>query len=245
MLTRMVSSGLLAGVIAGLCVTVIETRTTVPLILEAERYETARHDHAWGDAVDEARVVLAHSHGTSGAHPEFAQAPGVQRIAFSAVATIGAAVGFALMLLAVMLASGAGITARSGALWGAAGFVAAGLAPAFGLAPALPGSAEIDLVSRQLWWIATATATAAGLWGLWRWRTAGPVIACLALISLPHLAGAPGEHQYASMVPAELAAHFTATSLAVQAILWGLVGALSGAAWGWLEPGNPSARSPA
>ena len=242
MLTRLLASGLLAGVIAGVLVAGIELATTVPLILEAERYENAASHaghHASATVPHDALIHRIH-----GGEPHDVDAPSVaerqpltlRRAGLTAIATAGTAAGFALMLLALMLASGAQITPPTAALWGAAGFAATGLAPAFGLAPELPGSAEIDLHARQLWWLATAATTAFGLWGLWRWRTLGPGIGCLALIAIPHVAGAPVAHAYASAVPAELAARFAASSLGIQAILWTTLGALSG--WFWLRLGR-------
>jgi len=65
----------------------------------------------------------------------------LQRIAFTSIATIATAAGFALILLAGMLISGDEITVKTAFVWSLAAFVAAGLAPALGLAPELPGSA--------------------------------------------------------------------------------------------------------
>ena len=49
------------------------------------------------------------------------------------------------------------------------------------------------------------------------------------LIALPHIVGAPHPHEYVSTAPAELAGHFAATSLAVTAIFWAVLGYASGA----------------
>jgi predicted cobalt transporter CbtA len=49
------------------------------------------------------------------------------------------------------------------------------------------------------------------------------------LIAVPHIIGAPHPHEFVSTAPAELAGHFAATSLAVTAIFWGVLGYLSGA----------------
>lgn len=240
MMTRLLFSGLAGGVFAGICVAAIESVTTTPLILKAEVYEKAAegHNHAAVKSFNGVPVVFAHA--TSEAAPaatakdapkEWEPEEGMQRTLFTSTATIGAAVGFALMLLAVMLASEAPITTSTAALWGAAGFVVTGLAPGMGLAPELPGSVSADLLARQLWWVSTAAMTAFGLWSMWRWRTIGPVLGGVALLAIPQIWGAPQPAQFASTVPAELASHFTSSSLAVQAILWVLVGAFSGLFW--------------
>ncbi len=231
MLMRLLSSGLAAGVLAGICVAGIQSVTTTPLILKAEVYEHAAegHKHAGLRTPSGAAIILAHDHeatATSAVEDTVAS-----RTALTTTATVGAAVGFALMLLAVMLASGIVITPQMGVLWGAAGFVVTGLAPALGLAPELPGSLAADLNARQIWWVMTAAMTAAGLWSMWRWQTIGPVLGGIALLMIPHVWGAPHLAEFASTVPAELASRFTATSLAVHAILWLLIGVLTGLFW--------------
>lgn len=253
MLTRLLSAGLLAGALAGLCVAALQQVTTVPLILKAETYEhkdgapASRHEHSLRDAHG-AALILVHAPADGNADAaadaeEWAPEDGLQRTLFTSTATVATAVGFALMLLAVMAASGAPITASTGALWGAAGFVATGLASGLGLAPELPGSVSADLVSRQIWWIGTAAATAAGLWLIWRGRSVAALALALAMIAAPHIIGAPHAQKFGSTVPAELASHFTSVSLGVHAILWVTVGALAGAFWAWQD--RVSARTPA
>lgn len=246
MLTRMMAAGLLAGVVSGLFVSGMQHVTTVPLILRAEAYEKlsvkpAAHDHSSlrtpeTDQAGEPKLVFVHTDapantGAAQAAPAWAPADGLERTVATSVATIGTAAGFAMMLLALMLASGTTITPRDAALWGVAGFFITGLAPGIGLPPELPGSAAADLVSRQIWWLATAVSTAAGIWLMF--RTSGParLAAGMALIAAPHLFGAPFPSEYASTAPAELAGRFTSASLAVHAVLWILVGATSGYFW--------------
>ena len=118
-----------------------------------------------------------------------------------------------------------------GLLWGFAGFVAVGLAPALGLAPELPGSAAGDLLLRQFWWVATAVASAIGLYLLIRQPQPSAKAAGVALLIAPHLIGAPRPAAFESTAPAELAASFAATSLVVHALLWCLVGV--GVGWFW------------
>lgn len=238
MLTRILAVGLLAGVLSGLLVSGLQQATTVPLILEAEVYEKAaekaeKAQHSSWTGGDHARVILVHGDmsGEAGQAEAWEPADGFERTAYTTTATVGAAVGFALMLLAAMLASGAEISPRSAALWGLGAFVATGLAPGLGLAPELPGAAAADLLSRQIWWAGTAFATATGIWLLFRSSGLAMLALGVALIALPHLIGAPHIHEFKSTAPAELAGHFTSTSLALHAILWVLVGALAGYFW--------------
>lgn len=231
MLHRLLWAALFAGIVAGLATAVLQHFTTTPLILEAERYES-------GTAPDTAALqapallVLVHAHSD---HPEdaegWAPADGLERTLYTALATIGTAFGFALILLSAMVLARAPITARSGLLWGLAGFAAAGLAPALGLAPELPGSAAAALEARQAWWAATALATAAGLWLVLRVASPLAIVGGLILIALPQIVGAPHPGGFTSTVPAELAGHFAAASLVVMAVLWALTGTLAG--WMW------------
>jgi cobalt transporter subunit CbtA len=234
MLMRILATGLMAGVLAGGIVAGLQYVTTTPLILKAETFENAGgggHGHG----------APAHSHEAGAA--EWAPRDGLERTAFTALATVGVGVGFAFMLLAVLLASGVTPTARTGLAWAAAAFVATGLAPALGLPPELPGSAAADLMARQIWWIGTVAATGLGIWLIARASGAPMVAAGLAMIVAPHLIGAPHPHDYASAAPAEIAGQFTAASLAVHAVLWVLVGTIAG--WLWQRADSRAASSPA
>jgi len=222
MLTRLIGVALLAGLLAGVVTALIQYRLIEPLILSAETLEKAPPNHVGMDMP---------------ATPAFAKNSAeamLSRVGVTAVATVGVAVGYALMLLASMLGSEARIDVRTGLIWGACGFAACGLAPALGLAPELPGSAAADLTARQIWWIATAFATACGLWlvlcGGKQWMAALGVLLLLA----PQIIGAPQPAAPSSTVPAETAAAFAARSLGTQAMLWLLIGSTTG--WLWSRP---------
>jgi cobalt transporter subunit CbtA len=217
---RLLAVGLLAGLLAGLAVAVLQHVATTPLILAAEVYEdAAAHAHA-----GEATAANEHAH-------EWEPAPGLERTAATSVATAVTATGYAFLLLALMLLAGEKIEPRRAALWGACAFAATGLATSLGLAPELPGSAEGELGARQLWWIATAACTGAGLFALLRVEPPLAKALGLALVLAPHLVGAPQPPAPESTVPAELAARFTATSIALHAVLWVLVGVAVGFVW--------------
>jgi cobalt transporter subunit CbtA len=255
MITRVLAVGLLAGLIAGLCVAVLQTVTTTPLILEAEVFEKADEAKAEGASVwygsgrgsvaSEARVILVHAeaHGATAGGAEEAWAPrdGLERTLYASTATIATAIGFALILLAGMLAARDPIDERRAIAWAAAGFVVTGLAPCLGLSPEVPGMAAADLVGRQEWWLATALATAVGLWLIL--RTDSILLRLLAVVILlaPHVWGAPHiAEEHVSSVPAHLAAQFAATSLAVQATLWLLTGFFVGFLWRRMGAGHGS-----
>ncbi|WP_072394809.1 CbtA family protein [Hyphomicrobium sp. CS1GBMeth3] len=245
MITRLLAAALAAGFAAGLVVAVLQHFTTTPLIIAAEAYEgAAAHHHASVRAptveMYGARLILAHA-GNDGAEGEegaWAPADGFERTFYTSTVTVATAVGFAFLLLAALLVSGESIDTRRALAWAAGGFVVTGLAPALGLPPELPGMLAADLIDRQVWWIGTAVATAAGLWLVLRSPGFGLPALGIALLVLPHAIGAPHPAEVeASRVPAELAARFASASLAVHAVLWALTGALVG--WFWQRNESP------
>ena len=110
------------------------------------------------------------------------------------------------------------------------GFLAATVAPGAGLAPELPGMPAGDLVSRQIWWVATIIATGAGIFLIATRRELRWLAAAVALIALPHIIGAPQPLTHETAVPAGLAASFAANTIAASAVLWSLIGLFLGLA---------------
>ena len=205
-------AALIGGISAGAVASVIQAGKMWPLIAAAEQFEAtaARHDHGAAEPVWS---------------PE-----GRLRPTLTVLFNIAAGLGFGLILNALTrlwtLRSGRPFTASDGILWGAAGFAAFSLAPAFGMPPELPGMASGELLDRQLWWLATGCCTAGGIaflvYSPGIWRSAG-----IALIVLPHLIGAPRADEYGS-VPGEMAAAFATASLAASAVFWVVLGWVSG-----------------
>lgn len=212
---RIFATGLVAGAVCGGAVCIVQHFTTTPLLLRAEQFE-----HGAGTATETAAAADALS------------AAAVRRTMSTAVTTVLLAMGFALILSGVFaLHPGLPtVDAAAGVLWGAAGFAVFMLAPALGMPPAVPGAAAAELGARQGWWLATAAATAVGLWLLVFGGLKTVRAAAVALLALPHVAGAPAATVVApSELPAELAARFAATTLAVGALFWVLLGAVTAA----------------
>jgi cobalt transporter subunit CbtA len=241
MLKRILTAAILAGAVGGLFASALQGLRLAPLIHEAEVYEqaaqaaaTAPHDHASLPPHDHAPLVTreqaaqaAHDPGQDhGEGAEWMPAEDFARTAFTALANVVAAIGFGL-LLAVCYALNGDVDAKRGVVWGLAGFAAFHLAPSLGLPPELPGAAAAALYDRQIWWIATAAATAGGLATAVFARGRAAKAAGIALIVLPHIIGAPAP-EGPSAVPAELAASFVAGSLAVAAAFWALLGGMTG-----------------
>lgn len=214
MLRRLLITGLAAGFVAGLLVTALQSLQTVPLIHLAELYESGELIH--GDAAPavspETEALGGHEHG-QGDEPE-----GLARLGLTLLANVVTGVGFGLLL-----ACAVGLFGRTrlwqGLLWGLGGFLAFAALPALGLPPKLPGMEAGPLVERQLWWVATAAASVAGLGLLAFARPLWLKPLGLVVLALPHLIGAPlgsGE----SAVPPELAQRFVVASLATAALFW-------------------------
>ncbi|MBO6520098.1 MAG: CbtA family protein [Rhodospirillales bacterium] len=222
MIGRILLAAVAAGLIAGAFVSGAQMLKVVPLIYAAEAYEapapgaeTHSHDNATADH--------SHDHGAA-----YMPDDGFERIGLTALTNIVLGAGFALLIAAGMTLRGRATNWRLGLIWGAAGFLSFSFLPALGLPPELPGMAAADLTGRQLWWVMTVAASAGGLALIafspnWPLRFLGA-----AMLSIPHLVGAPHPHEFSGGVPAELAAQFVATSLVTAGLFWLLLGALTG-----------------
>ncbi len=237
MFKRLFACALFAGLGAGALAALIELTFVVPLIHEAELYETGAlvhfgaagaHPPAALGAVPLTGLVADHDHDSAAT---------AENPALRGLGTFGSFLisytGFALLLVAGFALAdrfGHRVTARNGVIWGLCGFIAVQLAPSFGLPPELPGGAGAALDLRQVWWICCVLATATGL-GLFAFgRNALALGAGAGLLALPHLIGAPTA-AYAGVAPPELSAHFVARVLGSGAASWALLGTMAGAIW--------------
>jgi cobalt transporter subunit CbtA len=209
-----------AGLVAGLALTAVQQFATVPLILHAETYEHA------------APAPTAHAHppGTAAHHHDagWSPAPGVERFAYTALANVVGAIGFAVLLVVASEIAGGIANWRQGVFWGLGGFAAVTLAPSLGLPPELPGMPAADLLARQIWWIATAVLTAGGLALAVFRRSLPAAVAGLILILTPHLIGAPQPAQFDTTVPPALARNFVVAVVMSSLVFWVLLGGLAG-----------------
>jgi cobalt transporter subunit CbtA len=212
----------IAGALAGLCMTVAQQVTTVPLILKAEVYE--ERGAATAPAQESSPAAHEHEHGDEGWKP----ADGFERTAFSVAANIVTGIGFALLLVAVSELAGGIADWRQGILWGLAGFAVFTLAPGLGLPPELPAMPAADLVPRQIWWAGTALATAIALALLFYRRSLLSAVAAIALLVVPHLIGAPEPESYATTIPESLHHNFVIAVVLTTLLFWVLLGGLAG-----------------
>ena len=225
---RLILSALLVGFLAGMLATAVQLWHVVPIIQSAELFEAPP-----------AAVPVHGQAGHQHSEDEWAPADGVQRSSFTLISNVLTAIGFALVLLAAMVASlnrgaAAKLDWRHGLLWAGAGYAVFFAAPALGLPPEIPGAAAAPLQSRQLWWVMTVVLTASGLgiaaFGKSPWRWAG-----LLLLVVPHLIGAPHPQtaMFADQPPAaaaeltRLARQFISATAIANAALWLTLGLAS------------------
>ncbi len=248
MLNKIVMTALLAGLVAGLFVGAAQMVRTVPLIIYAEQFENgevgeeapaaapatpvAAHDHASHDhgAVQVAPVQTEVSDGHSHSHDgdDWMPEDGLERTFYTFLSSVLLGVGMASILVGGIVLSHRRVDFKEGIIWGLCGFAAFYLAPSFGLPPEMPGMMAADVIERQIWWIGTAIATAAGFALVFfvpaHWAKAVAVF----LIVVPHVIGAPHVEVEPGLIPAELAAEYTVASLVTVGLFWVMLGGLTG-----------------
>lgn len=224
-LRRVLLAALFAGVLSGAFAAALHQLATVPLILEAEKYEHAA-PRAAAVGLPSGGLPKAAEHRHS---PEDAWAPetGLERALSTLAADLLAGIGFALLLASGMALRGGEIAWRRGLFWGLAGFLAFTVAPGLGLPPDIPGTESGPLLARQLWWAATAGMTAGGLALLAFTRRKLTAAAAVVLLALPHLYGAPLLYSEAA-APPSLARQFVATATVASLLFWAALGATTG-----------------
>lgn len=236
MIRNLFAAALLAALCAGLVTAAIQHFRVTPIILHAETFEGegghshgsaavgADHEHAQGTAEHTHDVVAA----TEAEPAEWAPQDGFERTAYTTLATVLAAAGFALVIGAISMFANIPVTFANGFLWGIAGFLAFSLAPAYGLAPELPGMPAAEVFPRQLWWAGTALATGGAILLLAKTRAGWAFAVAAALVIIPHIVGAPVAPDEPSGVPAHLATEFAAVTLGTALVFWLLLGSLFG-----------------
>jgi cobalt transporter subunit CbtA len=143
-LFRTLYTALVAGVAAGVLLFVLQSWTTLPLIHQAERYETAQAS------------VHAHSHANEPSDNQLVRA------AYTTTGDVLVGIGFGMLLAAMYALSGkSGLV--PGLLWGLAGFATFHLGPALVVPPSIPALELAPLSIRQAAWLVAAFSTGLGL----------------------------------------------------------------------------------
>lgn len=222
---------LLAGIVAGAAGWGVHMFGTTPLILDAEVYEQAAESAAEPTTAEStaAEPAVADDQGHHHDAGAWEPADGWERALYTLGADVVAGVGFAFLLTAAIVFFGKGADWRRGILWGLAGFACFTLSPAIGLPPELPGTEAAPLLDRQLWWIGTVIATAAGLFAVARMRNVVGLVIAAVLIAMPHVIGAPQPAAPGGLAPEELEHKFILVAIGSSLVFWLLLGVLTGA----------------
>ncbi|MEE2746639.1 MAG: CbtA family protein [Pseudomonadota bacterium] len=213
------SSGLFAGLLAGVFAGFLQLFFVQPVLLHAELYETGKV------LQNGAEAVLA--------NPEVVGLD-IMRDSLSLLFSVAIYCGFGLILVSLMaLATRRGfeVSARKGVVWGIAGFVAVHLAPGFSLFPELPGMASGDLFGRQIWWYSTVLFAVIGIWIVVFSNNWKLWVVALVLLFLPHVIGAPHPIKYTGPAPTELGSLFSARVFGVTFLAWVILGLSAGYFW--------------
>ena len=239
MFNRILFVALVAGTITGFVVTAVQTSTSIPLIFFAETLENTAGD---GAMVADHFHVLPQEHLHEGGHHGGAETwtpeIGLERMFWTMVTNVLLGFGAGLLIAAGLvldnLVGRKSVHSLAGLAWGGAAFLAFSLAPALGLPPELPGTAAADVGARQVWWIGTALATAAGL-ALMVYGRPVWVIVAIGLFILPHAIGAPHPEVHRALVTDDVQRQFIVASLGSSAVFWLLLGYLTSALMGRMD----------
>ena len=203
----MLSTALVAGVLAGLCLFVLQRSLTLPLIRSAETFEK-----------------------TGGLESSDAFAMEPLRSISTALGDVLMAIGFGLIVAGIYTVIGSGGW-KPGLLIGLAGFVTFDMAPALVVPAAVPGMEVASLSLRQTAWLVAVGSAAMGiilffflsglarLFGLLFFVVPGVVFRLLVRLGTP-----------STPVPslASIDRAFVTRTLGVMLVFWLILGALSG-----------------
>ena len=171
---KILLASLLAGLISGGMLGILQQFTTTPIIIAAEAYE-----------ISEPAAPTEPGEQEQGWAPR----DGLERFLYSMLAAIVIACAYALLLQSAMSLTGRA-NVRNGILWGLAGYAVFFVAPSLGLSPEIPGTQAAALEGRQVWWLATIAMTAAGL-GILVFGKKLVKLAGIPLLLVPQFLGAP------------------------------------------------------
>lgn len=200
---RIILAALAVGFVAACFSTIVQMATVSPIIFASEAFEVAEpaqkavavaghhgESHGHGHGHDD------HGHGHGHHHSEDAWAPadGAERTFYTLLSNALAGIGFAALMLAVMVflqvKGKTSLTPLKGAAWGVASFLIFFAAPGLGLPPEIPGIEAAAIENRQGWWFLAVAGTTVGLYLIAFGSKALKVVGLLAL-AIPHIVGAP------------------------------------------------------
>lgn len=252
LLRRLIWLALVAAVLVGTAHWLLVQWQAAPIIFAAEAMEDRKvsaalnvpsghaHGHQYGSAAS----------GDSHVHEPWKPADGLERSAWTWMASVLLQFGLALgLLVAIAFASrkesAAAAPMRTSLVLAAAGFFCLFAWPALGLPPEIPGMDAARLGSRQAWWAlgagcaVSAVASAVLLRASWRWVMAVTLLGIPFVVEAPHIASDPFvSFDESTATQLRLLAHrFVWVTVGLSLIQWVLLGLTCGVlAQRWLLP---------
>jgi len=214
MVKNLFVSAICAGIVAGLTAALLQFIFVIPVLLEGELFESGARLHFGSNGSPQS------DRGVPGLGDDWGRHS--MTVAFNIITYTGYGLILAAMISYTAL-KGSIIPSRQGVIWGLCGFIAVQLAPAIGLPPELPGTIAAEVGPRQMWWLGTIVATAAGM-GLIAFGRSYLPLGGIAIMLIPHLVGAPHLNTFFGVAPPELAAEFATLSLGTSAAGWAVLG---------------------
>ena len=214
MVKNLFVSAICAGLVAGLIAALLQFIFVIPVLLEGELFESGARLHFGSNGSPQS------DRGVPGLGDDWGRHS--MTVAFNIITYTGYGLILAAMISYTAL-KGSIIPSRQGVIWGLCGFIAVQLAPAIGLPPELPGTIAAEVGPRQMWWLGTIVATAAGM-GLIAFGRSYLPLGGIAIMLIPHLVGAPHLNTFFGVAPPELAAEFATLSLGTSAAGWAVLG---------------------
>ena len=214
MVKNLFVSAICAGIVAGLTAALLQFIFVIPVLLEGELFESGARLHFGSNGSPQS------DRGVPGLGDDWGRHS--MTVAFNIITYTGYGLILAAMISYTAL-KGSIIPSRQGVIWGLCGFIAVQLAPAIGLPPELPGTIAAEVGPRQMWWLGTIVATAAGM-GLIAFGRSYLPLGGIAIMLIPHLVGAPHLNTFFGVAPPELAAEFATISLGTSAAGWAVLG---------------------
>jgi cobalt transporter subunit CbtA len=208
MISRAISTALAAGLAAGLCLFLVQRSFTLPLIHNAEAFESHAHEESAPDP--------------------FASEP--LRSISTLLGDVFVGVGFGLIMTGVFIGTGKeGWLA--GLVLGAVGFVVFQVAPATVVPPAVPGMKVAPLVLRQIGWLTAVISATVGITLVYKARGFGKLVGILiaATPAILFRTLLPISPPTTSLHPLELIDQiFITRTLASMLVFWLILGTASG-----------------
>ncbi len=204
---RIVYSALIAGLLAGVALSLVQRFQVIPLVLEAETYEAV------------AAQSQAHGQGPYHGHTQSS----LVRSSFTVLANTLIGIAFALLLVAAYTLRPPG-NMLQGLCWGLGGFVVFFVAPALGMPPELPGMQAAPLAERQAWWRLSVSCAAVALALITLQRRWFVRFLGAAMLFIPFLSGAPEAPTGISNLPAQLPQQFFWATACANLVFWLVLG---------------------